>query len=752
MSPHEKLMQQDEWIRSIARALTRDEHVADDLVQETYLAAMHQPPTQGERLRAWVRRVLLNGLRQRHRSEGRRRRREECSARPEHTVERCPIAEAEARKLLRDSIAELPPPYQDLIRARYEDGTSAADIAAHTHVSLETIKWRLRRARALLREKLERRFPDGQWPALLLPLCALPSIGSAARSPRTTAGSSNWSSSIWIGRLQASTLASVTAAAILIVTVAMLPDGESASPEASASSPGTTRDVAMSAHAAPERTAWGTRNRGTPADPISAARTTQQHGTSPLAHERDAKTTAVRGTLQIVNDPDSDEQREVATFQVTPVDSHRAPLAAVQHCKSADGTWEIQVPTATAGLRVEQLRIGSRFAYVPRHHAAVPADGDIDLLAYWYTPRTLHVHSRDGLPLQGVRVLQAHHLTNAHPMEATPLRQLHAGNSPLRLPDYAAGAVWIGADGYAWRRIELEHDQPEERAVVLAPGTSLTIQADSSVADPSAGAEIALFLREGSSPASRIGATPFAMDVEITGLEPGRYEVRAGWPPDYAHGSAWVDVSSQPAVVALDVIPAHQTPLPIHGRLRVPEAFAQSMQLLTIHDADDPTSATDHALLDNHLRALSPDRLTADAMEPGWFDFTTRLPEGRYRFRLDSVSLPGVHTVRSGHENTIELTLPQLADVTLTVTDTTDRQCADVELIVWFCSEEGQRPLAGHPVRRRPTADGFRFRAPLGPITIATVRTPTVGRYVIRPGHNEIELVVGERVAQLERK
>ena len=48
------------FVRKLARRLVRDEHQADDLVQETWLAALRQPDAVRGSLRAWLARVMGN--------------------------------------------------------------------------------------------------------------------------------------------------------------------------------------------------------------------------------------------------------------------------------------------------------------------------------------------------------------------------------------------------------------------------------------------------------------------------------------------------------------------------------------------------------------------------------------------------------------------------------------------------------------------------------------------------------------------
>src|SRR5205814_3468702 len=79
--PLEELVAQREWIARLARALTRDPASADDLEQETWLAAVERPPEDQSRLRGWLGTVMRRAASKHRRGERRRARREGRAAR-----------------------------------------------------------------------------------------------------------------------------------------------------------------------------------------------------------------------------------------------------------------------------------------------------------------------------------------------------------------------------------------------------------------------------------------------------------------------------------------------------------------------------------------------------------------------------------------------------------------------------------------------------------------------------------------------
>jgi RNA polymerase sigma-70 factor (ECF subfamily) len=167
----EELLAETEWLRALALHLVRDPGAAEDAAQETSIAALRSPPS-GER-RPWLAQVLRNFTRQRHRAESRRARREEAAvahareARPDEVVER-----VETHRLLAELVASLSEPNRTAVAMRYYDDLTPSEIAARLGVPAGTVRARIHRGLAELRERLdERHRSDRQaWIAALAPL------------------------------------------------------------------------------------------------------------------------------------------------------------------------------------------------------------------------------------------------------------------------------------------------------------------------------------------------------------------------------------------------------------------------------------------------------------------------------------------------------------------------------------------------------------------------------------------------------
>ena len=139
----------------LARSLTRDATLAEDLVQETYVRALeHGPPSTGAPIEAWLRRVLHNLAvdRARHSShevlvdEVEERWRDDA-----YTVDTAAVVErAELREELEDALVRLPFAYRSTVLLHDVAGLTVKEIAEMSEIDLPAAKQRLRRGRMAL--------------------------------------------------------------------------------------------------------------------------------------------------------------------------------------------------------------------------------------------------------------------------------------------------------------------------------------------------------------------------------------------------------------------------------------------------------------------------------------------------------------------------------------------------------------------------------------------------------------------------
>jgi RNA polymerase sigma-70 factor, ECF subfamily len=147
----------------IARAVVKDEHEAEDVMQQAYVNAFtHLRQFEGRaQFSTWLSRIAI------HEALGRRRR-----ARPTESLDTdgdgepmetlsssAPDPERQAyagelRHLLESSVDALPEHYRMVFMLRDVEGLSTAETAEGLDIGEEAVKTRLHRARAMLRREL----------------------------------------------------------------------------------------------------------------------------------------------------------------------------------------------------------------------------------------------------------------------------------------------------------------------------------------------------------------------------------------------------------------------------------------------------------------------------------------------------------------------------------------------------------------------------------------------------------------------
>ena len=167
------------WVRRLARALVRDDALADDVAQDTWLIAHDQQPAMDRPLRPWLARVVLNLVRTRRRADVRRDVRELAGdvsrpvPTPDELVERVELQRAVAEEVL--ALAE---PYRSTVLLHFFEGLSSAELAARLGIPAGTVRRRLKVALDQLREALRRRAnpPAHGWLAALAPFAKAPVV------------------------------------------------------------------------------------------------------------------------------------------------------------------------------------------------------------------------------------------------------------------------------------------------------------------------------------------------------------------------------------------------------------------------------------------------------------------------------------------------------------------------------------------------------------------------------------------------
>jgi len=152
-----ELIRHADFVRALARRLTRDRNEAADCEQELWLRALERRPTVAGGLRGWLARALQRLVIDRRRAAARR----------EDLVARC-AADTNASQASSTSVddswraleqlsrafAALPEHYRAPLFLRYHRGLSPEEIAPRLGCGVETVRTRLRRGLARLRSDL----------------------------------------------------------------------------------------------------------------------------------------------------------------------------------------------------------------------------------------------------------------------------------------------------------------------------------------------------------------------------------------------------------------------------------------------------------------------------------------------------------------------------------------------------------------------------------------------------------------------
>lgn len=186
-----------DFMRRLARALVQDEEVAEDVVQETMLAAMRARPNPSAGLRVWLKGVLRKRVLLHFRTEQRRVARETLMLRDAAGESSAALSEAEAAMVQLErtttigaAVAGLSDPYRTIVVLRYFEGLTPRKIAERLDRPVHTVHTQLQRGLQRLRADLDRSHGNDRraWICALLPQALHPQCGWWPRSVRSVAG------------------------------------------------------------------------------------------------------------------------------------------------------------------------------------------------------------------------------------------------------------------------------------------------------------------------------------------------------------------------------------------------------------------------------------------------------------------------------------------------------------------------------------------------------------------------------------
>jgi RNA polymerase sigma-70 factor (ECF subfamily) len=207
------LLAHADWLRRLAAHLVGRAGDPEDLVQQTWLAALRRPPAADRPARPWLAEVLRNFARKAHRDRRTREGREQSVAGDAGlgAAKAAPPAEslleaAQLQRQLADLVLALDEPYRTTILLRFYQGIEPAEIARASGVPAGTVRWRVNEGIRRLRGSLDSAPEAGEWRRALLPF-----LGAAPAASPALQG----------GLLIMSTKAKLVAATIAVAALAV---------------------------------------------------------------------------------------------------------------------------------------------------------------------------------------------------------------------------------------------------------------------------------------------------------------------------------------------------------------------------------------------------------------------------------------------------------------------------------------------------------------------------------------------------
>ncbi len=150
------ILEQAGWVRRLAARLVADPHLAEDIAQTTCVLALERPPESGGNLRAWLRRVMQNVLRDNARKARRRVEHERRVGGPGEepsTEEMC--VRLQLQREVVDAVEALSEKYRRVVLLRYFDDLPPREIAKRLGLPVATVNSQLARAMQQLRSRLD---------------------------------------------------------------------------------------------------------------------------------------------------------------------------------------------------------------------------------------------------------------------------------------------------------------------------------------------------------------------------------------------------------------------------------------------------------------------------------------------------------------------------------------------------------------------------------------------------------------------
>ncbi|HEU4419273.1 MAG TPA: sigma-70 family RNA polymerase sigma factor, partial [Planctomycetota bacterium] len=156
-SPTEALLGEVAFVHRLARALLRDDGLAHDAAQDALTAALQHQPAR--HVRGWLAAVTRHLAGRAGRDARERAAREAQAARPpSHDGEARTAERLRLHRRLFDAVVALPEPYRTAVTLRFFDELPPRAIAKRLGLPAATVRQRVHRGLAMLRQQLDREF------------------------------------------------------------------------------------------------------------------------------------------------------------------------------------------------------------------------------------------------------------------------------------------------------------------------------------------------------------------------------------------------------------------------------------------------------------------------------------------------------------------------------------------------------------------------------------------------------------------
>ena len=167
-----QLLLESNWLHGLAHSLVRDRDQAEDLYQETMLAAIRRGRSIRGGFRPWLASVARRIASGTFRAESRIRRREQAAARPERDSSAAEVVQKfEIQRTVAEAISGLSESYRAALLLRFWEDLPPREIARRLELPVETVRTRIKRGLTQLRERLDTELGDRRtWASALIPI------------------------------------------------------------------------------------------------------------------------------------------------------------------------------------------------------------------------------------------------------------------------------------------------------------------------------------------------------------------------------------------------------------------------------------------------------------------------------------------------------------------------------------------------------------------------------------------------------